>query len=338
MLQLSQSIRGINYDVGTKFGTMMTAQAHLSTRQLIHDFKTIASKLYCNAIHLYGTDVERLKDCAAVALKQGLAVWLQPRLIDAFPEQALDHLAQTAEAAERLRQQYKTVTLDIGCELTAFMSGIIPGDTYVHRIASLAASEQLFRQFDNRLNAHLAKAIQIARANFNGKISYAAALWETVDWTDFDIIGLDYYHMAYNKDTYVRDLRKFRTFDKPIVITEFGCCSYQGAEDKGPAGYDIVDWSKPVPELNGRYIRDEHVQADYLAKLIKIFEEEKIDGYFAYVFSNPDQPYSPEARYDLDMASFGVVKVTSVGDGDVTWEPKEAFHTIATMYSRGQAN
>ena len=36
---------------------------------------------------------------------------------------------------------------------------------------------------------------------------------------------------------------------KPLVIGEFGCCTYQGAEDRGEMGWDIVDWNAKPPRL-----------------------------------------------------------------------------------------
>jgi len=41
------------------------------------------------------------------------------------------------------------------------------------------------------------------------------------------------------------DLRALRRFDKPIVVTEFGCCAYEGAEDTGGSAYGIVDSGPP---------------------------------------------------------------------------------------------
>jgi hypothetical protein len=325
--------RGINYDVGTNFGSMYTSQARLSTAQLDLDFRAITHRLHCNAIHLYGTDVGRLRECATVARGHGLHVWVQPRLIDASPEEALDHLDQAALMAEELRLKHGEITLDVGCELTVFMSGIIPGDSFAERIARLPESLELFPQFNRGLNKHLQQALQTARSHFKGHITYSAAPWETVEWTDFDLIGLDHYLMSLNKDGYVETLRAYRAYGKPIVITEFGCCCYEGADEKGPAGYDIIDWSGPRPAIDGTHPRSEKVQADYVAKLLRIFKQEDINGYFVYTFSNPDQPYDPDPRYDLDKAGFGIVKVLGAGaDGKIRWEPKEAFHEVARSY------
>jgi hypothetical protein len=325
--------KGINYDVGTNFGSMYTAQARVNTAQLDFDFHAITTRLHCNAIHLYGTDVVRLRECASIARRHELKVWIQPRLIDATPEATLAHLAETAAMAEGLRLTGGPITLDLGCELTVFMSGIIPGDSFADRINALPGSFNSFPRFNQELNRHLGEAVKIARARFNGPLTYSAAPWETVEWSDFDIIGLDHYLMDYNRDTYVDTLRAYRHYAKPIVITEFGCCSYEGAAEKGPAGYDIIDWSGPRPTLTGDHRRNEQVQADYLRKLLRIFKEERVDGYFVYTFSNPDQLHDADPRFDLDRAGFGIVKVLrGEANGRLEWEPKGAFHAVAQEY------
>lgn len=154
-------------------------------------------------------------------------------------------------------------------------------------------------------------------------------MWEKVDWTPFDIVSLNYYRMPHNRARYVENLRRFHAYGKPVVIVEFGCCSFEGAEEKGPAAFEIVDRSKPVPELKGLNTRDETVQAECIADLIGIYESENLHGAFEFEFEfvEPAYPYSEDPRYNLDMASFGVVRAHSDG----RWEPKAAFHEIASF-------
>jgi hypothetical protein len=55
-------------------------------------------------------------------------------------------------------------------------------------------------------------------------------------------------------------------------------------------------------------------------------------------FARYDLPHRGNPREDLDMASFGVVKVLERGYGrtypDMAWEPKAAFTTLASYYGR----
>src|SRR5438067_5702358 len=50
------------------------------------------------------------------------------------------------------------------------------------------------------------------------------------------------------------------TLFKPMVATEYGCCPYIGAADKGGLGWDIADYDDGVPRLRGEYQRDESEQ------------------------------------------------------------------------------
>ena len=65
--------------------------------------------------------------------------------------------------------------------------------------------------------------------------------------------------------------------------------------------------------------RDENEQAIYLRELLE------------------NLPHRPDPRHDLDMASFGLVKILEGGRGstypDMAWEPKKAFHALANTYA-----
>lgn len=339
--QKSLVLKGINYDVGTNY-----APGYLSREVWHHDLmrqeiRTIRDNLHCNTINIFGSDNNRLVECAAAALESGLQVWLQPRLIDSSADEMLAHLSEIARAAEQLRKQYVnlSITLNLGCELSIFMSGLIPGQSYLQRARWLGYMWWLWMllpRFNNRLNDHLRKACAIARSNFNGQISYGSGIWERVDWAEFDIVGLNYYREASNQSTYVSDLRAFHKYSKPIVITEFGCCSFDGADRLGASGDSIVDYTRPVPALRGSYSRNETVQANYLVDLLNIFQAEGMYGAFVFEFTEPSHPHSHDPRYDLDMASYGIVKVypndSGKPDSVLRWEAKQAFHELAEFY------
>ena len=223
----------------------------------------------------------------------------------------LNHLAEVARAAEQLRKQHAHVTLNIGCELSIFMSGIIPRQNFLQRASWLGSwwwVWMLFPRFRHRLNVHLRKATAVARSHFEGQMTYGAGIWENIDWSMFDLVGLNYYRESSNQSSYMTDLRSFHSYNKPIVITEFGCCSFQGANKLGGSGDTIVDYTKLMPTLKGLYTRDEQVQADYLVDLLNIYKAENIYGAFVFEFTEPSHPYSPDPRHDLDMASYGIVK------------------------------
>lgn len=333
---MSLAIRGVDYDTGTNYA----AGGELSRPQWRHDMVTseiraIRHQLHANAIGLFGTQIDRIVQATDIALDHDLDVWWQPRLIDGDRQQTLEHLAQAAEAAEALRSRAPTLVLNVGCEFTIFSTGIVPGATHLERAARLASPRYwpMVPRYNRRLNHFLAEAADVARSRFGGRISYGSGLWERVDWTPFDLIGLDYYRMRHNHSRYARSLRRFHRWGKPVVITEFGSGSYQGAAQKGPASHDVIDTSGPAPRLNGNYVRDEQVQAQQLSELLDIYEAENVCGAFVFEFIEPYNPHSHDPHHDADMAGYGIVKVLP-GDEQhpYQWEPKAAFHTIAARY------
>jgi hypothetical protein len=76
-------------------------------------------------------------------------------------------------------------------------------------------------------------------------------MWESVDRTPFDIVGVDCYGGSHNKEAFRDRLQKYLSHGKPVVATEFGCCTYVGAEEKGGYGFAIVDWDAQPRRLPG---------------------------------------------------------------------------------------
>ena len=67
-----------------------------------------------------------------------------------------------------------------------------------------------------------------------------------------------------------------------------------------------------------------------------MFTAEGVDAAFVCTFVCYGLPDRPDPREDLDMASWGVVKVLEHGHGDtypdMPWEPKVAFAALADCY------
>jgi hypothetical protein len=133
----SMRLKGINYDVGTRFGDQLS-RVSWRRADVQHDLRVIRDQLHCNAVQLFGSDITRLGEAGAIARELGLGVWLQPRLIDAHHNAVLEHVAQAAGAAEGLLRERGDIVLNVGCELTVFSAGIVPGRRYVERAARLA--------------------------------------------------------------------------------------------------------------------------------------------------------------------------------------------------------
>lgn len=336
---MSPRRRGVNYDVGTNYSADGALSRQVWRTDLVTaEIRAIRHDLRANAVGIFGTGIDRLVQAGELALDQGLEVWLQPRLVDGDGEQTLEQLATMADAAEAMRQRRPGVILNLGCELSIFMTGIVPGATHAERAAHLASplAWPMVPRYNRRLNAFLAEATVTARARFAGQITYSAGLWERVQWQRFDVVGLDYYRLRFNRVGYARRLRKFHRWGKPVVVTEFGSGSYRGAAEKGPTSHDVIDFSGTVPRLTGTYVRDEQVQADQLSELLDVYETEGVYGAFVFEFIEPYNPHSPDPRSDADMAGYGIVTVLP-GDDErpYRWKPKAAFHMIAARYARG---
>lgn len=335
--------KGINYDVGT-----LTVSKESSSRERFdplivqREIEIIKNDLHCTAIRISGQDLTRLLLASEYALRQGLEVWFSPRWIDATEQEMLAYLAECAEAAEQLRQQFPQIIFVVGCELTFFLQGLVDGNTALERMQTCMKPWRLLKStlrkgpFNKRLNAFLARAAAVVREGFHGQLTYASGPWEAVDWAPFDFVGIDYYRDASNASSYRQTLHKYFTHGKPVVILEFGCCTYQGAQAKGGYGWAIVDRTTTPKQLQGAYVRDEQGQATYVKELLDIFREEHVEGAFVFTFVMPSYPYHDDPRYDLDMASYSLVKTYANHMGrtysDVPWEPKESFQQVAHFY------
>ena len=167
-------------------------------------------------------------------------------------------------------------------------AGILPGDTLEDRAASLAEPlrlRPLIPGIRARMNELLGKAVEVVRARFGGKLSYASVPLDGVDWGPFDIISTDAgYRTAQMAARFRDDIRAFvaqgRAQGKPVAITEFGCATFRGAADLAGRGIsDIIEWddrARPV-RLKGEYTRDEDEQARYISELLDVFHTEGVD-------------------------------------------------------------
>jgi len=233
-----------------------------------------------------------------------------------------------------------------GGELSVFAAGFIPREDLFARIAALRSPAPEVRatlaEIPARLNAFLDQTITAVRAPFGGEVTYASLPFEQIEWTPFDFVAVDAYRDTHDANGYREGLRRHFGPGKPVAVTEFDCCTYRGAAGRGARGWLITDRHAEPRRLDAEYVRDEDEQATYLRDLLQVFEQEGVDSAFwftfaGYIFADQALPHCSDPRYDLDLASYGVVKVLSTGSGtvypDMTWEPKASFHALATAYS-----
>ncbi|MFI6984100.1 glycoside hydrolase family 113 [Embleya sp. NPDC050154] len=311
--------RGISYLV-----------SEANTDDVRRDMEVIVRDLHCTTVMLLGEGI-RLIDAARTALQTGLDVYIRPSVPELPQPKLLEHLDTVAEAAEELRRQHPDrVTLLVGSEFSHTVPGIVPGPRSFLRLKLILRFRRLLRRrIDRRLHSLLTTAVATARRRFDGPLTYAAAGWEHVDWSLFDLVGVSLYRSARNHTTYPDRLHALvRDHDKPVVITEFGCGAFTGADQRGAGSFWIVNWFATPPRIRGDHPRDEAVQARYLGELIDQYDAEGVRGCFVFTYAMPDFPHHDDPDLDLDKAGFGVVAITSDGER----RPKEAFHEVARRY------
>ncbi|MFJ3308777.1 abortive phage infection protein [Streptomyces sp. NPDC086549] len=330
--------RGVVYTVGEG----ETPGTAFSTARMREDVRVIRDELHADTVDVTGDGVERLTATAAEAAERGLHIWLQPTLGDVPERDILEHLAETGRFAERLRRQGASVDFSVGCEFWLFVPGIVPGETVLERVQHLLDGNVDLDRMQRLLDRFTAKAAAVGRSVFRGRLSYAAAEDDQVDWRLFDIVGIDYYAYHRHRADHVRELRRHLRPGKPLAITEFGTCAYVGAPETDGMGWNVVDHDKDPEEIKGHLVRSEHAQAAYLADLVDVFSAMNLYAAMAFEFVTPDAPHRPDdPLHDLDIASYAITKTIMDCPDDPHsgwhWEPKKAFHALAGRYAAGES-
>ncbi len=339
------------------------------------ELEIIEEDLHCNAIRITGQDIGRLTASARAALERGLEVWFTPTLWDKGQGETLALIVKAAGEAEKLSQEYPDkVVFVVGGEFTLFVNGIVEGSNVVERMAAISRkfgrvgqgaqqtadpTEAIARLksagHNQSLGSFLGSVAASVRPAFHGKIAYASIVWESVDWSLFDFVGLDHYRAARVKDRYADLLKPAFETGKPVVITEFGVQTYEGAEVNGAGlGGNIIDYRSQFfhrrlpllgrlirPKLvSGKHVRDEGLQARELVDQLTILDNAGVYGAFVSSFVEQTKPYDDDPRYDLDMGSMSLVKYYEGGKRrgttypDLPWEPKESFRAVADYFAK----
>jgi hypothetical protein len=345
--------RGVHYDTGTVFRgpgyAISTRRAGLDLSVVRRELEIIRDDLHANAVRIVGSDVGRLTAVAEIALDLGLEVWFSPALFEYSPDETTTRLVTASEAAARLEAAHPgRVILVAGSELTLFMPGILAGKNVVGRLQSLKADPAQLR--NGKLDAYLAALVPRLRAGFAGPLTYASLAFEQLDWGPFDYVGVDHYRESRTKGRYLEMLQPFLATGKPVLVTEFGMRTFQGAESSGALGFGVTDttrlWlhTRPLigrffrPRLNGTFERDEAMQARELAETLDELERSGVAGALVSTFATPEAYTDEDPRYDLDMDSMSLVKALPGGRHgtvylDMAWEPKESFAAVADHFA-----
>jgi len=339
--------KGVCYDCGR----VMLGQnwrPTFPTATVRRELQIIRDDLHCNAVRLQGENIDRLMFAAETALELDLSVWFSPELWDRDADETLAHIERGARAAETLRSRFPDqVVFSVGSEVSLFTQGYFEGRNVLERISHpgfIPAARA--GQHNGPLNAFLGRAVTATRSEFHGAITYASVALETVDWSPFDIVGVDMYRDSRIRDVYPKLLQRYLSFGKPLANMEFGCCTFKGAEDLGGRGWDVVDWTQMPPRLKQNYEYDQATQATELGELLRLNDSAGVDATFVFTFQDsaggvPEglMPLVRSLSFDPDLVRYGLVKSHLDGTHgkvypDMTWEPKESFRTVAEYYAQ----
>ncbi|MGO8806580.1 MAG: abortive infection protein [Candidatus Bathyarchaeia archaeon] len=331
--------KGVCYDVGR---VMMGSQwrPKFDLKQVKRELGIIKNDLHCNTVRICGLDLKRLEIAAEEALSQGLEVWLSPEMWDKSQEETLGYLLQAAKVAEALRLKFGgRVTFSVGSELTLFMQGIVEGENFMQRMNNPTFWKNIQAGKQNEpLNSFLSKACISVKQIFNGELTYFSVPFEKVEWGQFDFVGVDLYRDVRIKKIFDKVVEGCLSYGKPLVIGEFGCCTYRGADLLGGSGFIVVfgmmndylgekivvplpfaEMLKIIPKIDGHYIRDESLQAKEIVEQLSAFDAAGVEGTFIFTFVSPTSVYNEDPRFDMDLGSFSLVK---------SYPEKETFEII----------
>ena len=75
-----------------------------------------------------------------------------------------------------------------------------------------------------------------------------------------------------------------------------------------------------------------------MGHVLSILDSICVDGAFVFTFVSPALTYNEDPKYDLDMASYSLVKSFVDKHGtiypDMSWEPKESFKAVADYFAK----
>ncbi|KAI7227523.1 hypothetical protein KC330_g8358 [Hortaea werneckii] len=344
---------GVVYDVGLNFTGTGYSVEPFDPALVKHDMHVIATQLHANAVRIEGEDVSRLVLAARAAQDVGLTVYFNPWKMNATAEETKDYLSEAAKAAKQLRSvDGADLIFLVGCEYTIFSKACFAGDTFTERVtwfgtqisnaseSALTNPPQAILDKSAHLNELLRLLVDATRKHFGGPITYSAGSWERVDWSIFDTVEIDHYRRGESAEDYVSGLDKHR-LGKPLVVIEFGCCTYEGASPRGDGGFTILKGTNPdgsgIFDNDVVPTRSETEQADYIETQLGLLQSQDLHAAFVFLFSFPALQTGKGNR-DLDMIAFSLVKTFPENDvrskAMPPWAPKEAFHRVAGVFDR----
>lgn len=321
--ELKIRFKGIVYMAGVRsFLDPIPSEARTKEDlELIRDDKY---GLGCNAIRISGDNNDAIIRRAEIAIDNKFElIKLNPRYVDSDEQHTLKLSEVFSKKAENLRSTASKsieIQYQIGQELSMDCSTIVASEssTYTERAQALDTllRTQKFTDSKTKLLNLLHGLTNIARENFNGKISYAQGPWENIEWSSLDIDVRDsneYTYAGMSFGEYESRIKMFIPGSKPFHITEFGAVTFSGAGKHGGSGW-LYD---------GVY--DEESQAQYIQGYLDVFNKVRPEAIFLFCWNEPTHNGRKLTQ------TFGIVREENEQH---TWSPtieipmrkKKSFH------------
>ena len=214
-------------------------------------------------------------------------------------------------AAEAVRAEHGGVTFVAGCEHSLFTNGLIPGPHTLIRLKLLRFMPRLQPRVTRKLDAlleqaHHARATRVPRPDHLRRRVLGAGRLVALRRRRRQPVPLRGQRGDLHAAAARAGHRRQACRDHRVRLRRARRRRPQRAgrvPDRAVVSLDAEDLPRPH--------RDEQVQATYLRELLELYEAESIAGAFVFTFAMPDFPHRPDdPEHDLDMAGFGVVKVT----------------------------
>ena len=275
-------IKGICYllDYKHPLARLLNFNRNLDTNTIRNELRIIKEDLGCNAVRLISDSNSKLIEAAEIALKFNLEPWVSNRLFGLNTKGAKKVLRDLAISCEILRKRYSTQIIIIVANEpsldTRFVWRIGPpstGSKLEHFFSTHRQNEKL------DLSSFISELAIEVKKYFNGPITLASGPWEKIDWKYFDYIGVNLYINKHNKDIYENLIDEYKGYKKPLVITEFGCCTFKGAADYGGNGWNYAS--------KNNVVYDKTEQANTIEKCINIFKNKDVEGSFLLGYVEP---------------------------------------------------
>jgi hypothetical protein len=174
--------KGINYDTGFEpYGPAHNNRKTFEEGAVRREMEIIATDLGCTHIRISGADPKRIALAARHAITAGLRVWFSPFPCNLSADELLSFFAECSVKAEEIRQLCGDTVFVLGCELSIFNNGFLPGHHLIERTQAFAEFGRWKAKMNTQLNDFFMQAVPEIRQYFKGTITYAAGEWEAID-------------------------------------------------------------------------------------------------------------------------------------------------------------